>query len=388
MNTKWQTIGLALAALALLWLVGAARAQVSGRDGGTGAADPYPVGMWYAQYWNNRDFLGSPIYARMEPEVDHYWGTASPVPGVIFADYWAARWTRTLQSPGGTYRFIVRMDDGLRLYVDGELVIDAWYDSAEHSRTVDMTLAPGAHTLRVDYYDAQNVAVAVVDVEPIGSGGGAFFPNWKAEYYNNTELMGLPVLVRDEAQLNLDWDGASPAPGVVAADFFSARYTRLWQGAPGRYRLTLTSDDGSRLFVDGVLVLDNWGVQDTTSRMVEMTFDGTPTALRVDYFENAGGAKIVLEQEYLGGGGLVITPACPAPSGNTAVVVAGGAAVNLRVGPGPSSPTVGQLEACEEVTFLGFNPRFPGWVYVEDVYRQAGWVATEFLTFAPGVEIQ
>lgn len=386
---KRQAIGLALAAVALLWLLGAgaARAQVT-------SPEPYPVGVWYAQYWNNRDFLGSPIYARTEPVVDYYWGTASPVPGVIFNDYWAARWTRTVQSTGGTYRVIARMDDAMRIYVDGQVVIDGWYDSAEHTLTADITLTPGAHTVRVDYYDAQNVAVAVVDYEPIGSGGGAFFPNWKAEYYNNVDLGGLPVLVRDEAQLALDWVLGSPAPGIVAADGFSARFTKMWQGAPGVYRLTLTSDDGARLFIDGVLAIDSWAVQGVTGRSVEQYFSGAPVALRVDYFENTGGASVRLEQSYLGGGltgsgggGIVVGPACPTPVGNTAVVVSGGGAVSMRVGPGPLSPTVGQLEPCEAVTFLGFNQNFPGWVYVEDMYRQTGWVGTTNLSFAAGVEI-
>ncbi len=61
-------------------------------------------------------------------------------------------------------------------------------------------------------------------------------------------------------------------------------------------------------------------------------------------------------------------------------------AVSMRVGPGPLSPTVGQLEPCEAVTFLGFNQNFPGWVYVEDMYRQTGWVGTTNLSFAAGVE--
>ncbi|CUS06278.1 exported protein of unknown function [Candidatus Promineifilum breve] len=380
---KRHAFGLALAAVALLWLLaaGAARAQVT--------TEPYPVGVWYAQYWNNREFLGSPLIARTEPEIDYYWGTDSPVPGVIFNDYWAARWTRTVQSPGGTYRVIARMDDAMRIFVDGQPVIDSWYDSAEHTKTVDITLTPGAHLVRVDYYDAQGVAMAVVDYEPIGTGGGSFFPNWRAEYFNNVDLGGLPVLVRDEAQLALDWGVGSPAPGLVAADNFSARLTHTWQGAPGVYRLTLTSDDGARLFIDNVLAIDSWAVQGVTSRSVEQYFSGAPVALRVDYFEKGGGAMVRLEHLYLsggggtGGGGGTI---CPAPNGNTAVVIAGGP-VNLRVGPGLQSPTLGQLEPCEQVTFLGYNAGYPGWVYVEDVYRQAGWVATEFLTFAPGAEI-
>jgi hypothetical protein len=393
-KNKGRTIIVGLmGALALLWLLGAgaagAQEQVSGASVSAdpfGLGDPYPARTWYAQYWNNRDFLGLPLMARLEPEIDYYWGTGSPAAGVILNDQWAARWTQTFYTPGGLHRIIARVDDAVRVYVDGQLVIDGWYDSAEHTLTKDLTLTPGAHTARVDYYDAANVALAVVDIEHIGSGGGGFYPNWKAEYFNNTTLSGQPVLVRDERQLNLEWGLASPAPGVVNADGFSARYTRPWQGAPGYYRLTLTSDDGSRLFINGVLVVDNWAVQGVTSRSVDWYFDGAPAQLRVDFFENNGGAKIALTESFLSGGGSGVTPVCPSPSGNTMVINAGGQ-VNLRSGPGTNYPTVGQLEPCETVTFLGYNQNVPGWVYVEDVYRQQGWVATQFLSVAPGLQI-
>lgn len=353
--------------------------------------DPYPADGWYAQYWNNRDFLGSPIYTRSEQAVDYYWGTGSPVPGVILSDQWAARWTRTVYSPGGALRLLARMDDGMRVYLDGVLLLDGWQEGQERALTVDAPVNAGFHTLRVDYYDASGVALAVVEHENIASGGGNFYPDWRVEFFNNPFLSGAPVVVRDEQYINDDWFAGSPVP-AVQDDFFSARYTRMWQGAPGVYRFSLTSDDGSRLYVNDQLLIDNWNVQPLTTRTADFNYNGFPLRLRVEFFENTGGARIIFEQQLLsvgsggggsGGGGVF----CPPPSGNIATISAG-APVNLRSGPGLTSPVLGQIQVCEQVTLLGTNAAAPDWVYVEDFNRQVGWVARRFLQISPEAGIE
>lgn len=375
-----------LAAVLLLLLAGPALAQIPLPP------DPYPADGWYAQYWNNRDFLGSPIATRTEAAVDYYWGTGSPVPGVILNDQWAARWTRSVYSRGGILRLIARTDDGMRVYLDNALVLDTWQSGQERAVTVDAPVTAGFHTLRVDYYDASGVALAVLEHETIAGGGGSFYPDWRVEFFNNPFLSGAPVVVRDEQYINDDWFQGSPLP-TIQDDFFSARYTRIWQGAPGIYRFSLTSDDGSRLYVNDQLLIDNWAVQPLTTRTADYTYDGSPLRLRVEYFENTGGARIILDQQPLsvgsggggsGGGGSVV---CPPPSGNIATVSAGGP-VNLRGGPGQQFPVLGQLQVCEQVTLLGSNAAAPGWVYVEDFNRQTGWMARQFLSISAEAGIE
>ena len=77
------------------------------------------------------------------------WGSSAPAAGLP-ADGFAARWTRSVQFEAGRYRFHAIMDDGLRLYVDGELVIDSWRDGGRRELTAERTLAGGAHSLRVE----------------------------------------------------------------------------------------------------------------------------------------------------------------------------------------------------------------------------------------------
>jgi hypothetical protein len=69
---------------------------------------------------------------------------------------------------GGIYRFHVRMDDGVRLWVDDRLVIDAWSDGAARDVIGELTLGSGNHNLRVEYYERAGEAGIGLWWEKIG----------------------------------------------------------------------------------------------------------------------------------------------------------------------------------------------------------------------------
>ena len=79
---------------------------------------------WSASYWNNPTLSGTPALTRQEENLDHDWGTGSPQPGVINADQFSARWTRYIDVTPGNYRFTATSDDGIRLWIDGALLLD------------------------------------------------------------------------------------------------------------------------------------------------------------------------------------------------------------------------------------------------------------------------
>jgi hypothetical protein len=53
----------------------------------------------------------------------------------------------------GRYRFSAHADDGVRVRVDGVLIIDEWHDSADELYQAEIDLAYGTHTLVVEYYE-------------------------------------------------------------------------------------------------------------------------------------------------------------------------------------------------------------------------------------------
>jgi beta-glucosidase len=122
-----------------------------------------------------------------------------------------------------------------------------------------------------------------------GSGNGL-----RAEYFDNTTLSGTPVVTRTDPNVSYTWNG-SPAPGVPSTNF-SVRWTgTINPPVSGTYTFGLTSDDGSRLFVNGKQVIDNWRNQaaKTETAKVDLTA-GTPATIEVDYYQAAGDATVNL----------------------------------------------------------------------------------------------
>ena len=288
-----------LVGLLALWLMpGAPRAA---------AADA----QWRARYWNNRNLSGDPAWQRNEDNIDHDWGGGSPNTGVVSDDNFSARWTRTVDLAGGNYRFFATMDDGMRVWIDDQLVIDNWKDSQVHTVTVDRFLNGGSHSFRVEYYEAGGMAVAKFSWQQIGGGGGGVpgvFNGWRGEYFSNMNLTGGPAMTRDDANINFDWGTGSPGSGIPS-DRFSARWTRTLNFNPGTYRFDVFSDDGVRLWVNNLLVIDQWRDQSDGRFSANVALNGA-TTIRMEYYENTGRAAVSLSWSPPGGsgGGVVVGP--------------------------------------------------------------------------------
>jgi len=116
------------------------------------------TGEWDAQYFNNMSLSGTPALTRKETAVNFDFGAGSPAAG-IRSDNFSARWTRTANVDPGMYRFSLTIDDGARLWVNGHMLIDAWYDQAATTYTEDIHLS-GNVTIQLEYYENGGFAVA------------------------------------------------------------------------------------------------------------------------------------------------------------------------------------------------------------------------------------
>lgn len=86
----------------------------------------------------------------------------APAPGLP-NQYWSGRWTRTEWLQAGTYRIYATTDDGVRVFVDNQLIIDCWQVQAAASFYGDVTLGEGNHEIRVEYFQASGVALLYVN---------------------------------------------------------------------------------------------------------------------------------------------------------------------------------------------------------------------------------
>ena len=84
---------------------------------------------WKGEYYNNMELWGAPSLVRNDPAIDFNWGTGSPSDRIRPNDF-SVRWTRTVYMDADRYRFNARMDDGMRVFLDGNLIIDDWSDGS------------------------------------------------------------------------------------------------------------------------------------------------------------------------------------------------------------------------------------------------------------------
>jgi hypothetical protein len=264
---------------------------------------------WQVNYWNNSYLSGNPVFAGAVSDINFDWGTGSPDPAVQ-SDHFSARWQRYVDLGAGIYSLTATTDDGTRVYVDSQLVMDRWYDRAATTFTTDIYLNAGHHLVVVEYYENMGLAVAKFSLTPTTAG----IYNWRGEYYNNGSLNGSPTLVRDDADIAFNWGAGAPVPGM-GSDDFSVRWTRDLALSPGSYRFTTISDDGVRLWVGGHLLIDHWYDQAASQHSAVLYVSGT-VQVKMEYYENGGLAEAHLSwtREY----GSPLPP--PPPSGEVVVV--------------------------------------------------------------------
>lgn len=123
---------------------------------------------WRGEYWANKNLAGTPTLVRNDQKIDFNWGFTAPAPGLPDEQF-SARWTRTINFAAGTYRFYVRADDGVRVLVDGQRIIDMWrLNDGRRIFQADMTLQ-GNHTVVVEYYEETIAAEIHFWYERIGN---------------------------------------------------------------------------------------------------------------------------------------------------------------------------------------------------------------------------
>lgn len=267
-------------ALLLLFAMFAATANA---QSGNPVSDP----QWQVRYYNNITLTGSPVVTRSEADPAYNNVLTSFAPGVS-PDNFSARFEKYVDVPTGTYRFTVTADDGVRIYVDGTLLLDQWKEQGPTTYTKDISLAMGFHLVTVDYYDKSQFATLQLSFAPAPVTPQAtptlVTTGWTGEFWNNTTLSGTPSSTAFYNEVNFDWGNAAPAQRVPA-DNFSARFTRTLNLAPGTWRFTLTFDDGARLYVNNRQLINRWTEGALRSYYYDIYLAGGPTEVRVDYFE-------------------------------------------------------------------------------------------------------
>gem|GEM_PF-747118 len=113
-----------------------------------------PFGGLKGEYFTNMTLSGSPAYTRNDPEINFSWGTGEIFPGT--SDGCSAQWSGEVEVPSTeSYTFYVSADDGVHLWLDGNLIINAWWDQAitEYASAAIPLTAGKRYPIRLEWYE-------------------------------------------------------------------------------------------------------------------------------------------------------------------------------------------------------------------------------------------
>ena len=122
---------------------------------------------WSGNYFANDRWSGIPTMVRFDPNINFDWSTGSPAP-LLPVDRFTVRWTRVINLlAAGLYQIDVTVDDGVRVFIDNNVVMDQVRESAVVNHTTQVQLTQGNHEFRVEYVEYAGQAVMKFNLTPV-----------------------------------------------------------------------------------------------------------------------------------------------------------------------------------------------------------------------------
>lgn len=242
----------------------------------------------------------------------------------FWKDNFAVRWTGVvLIREAGDYSFSINSDDGSKLFIDGALVADADGNHEMQEERGTVTLTPGQHDIRVQYYekdgdagmvlkyqgaDTKNHMVVVPPealqaVRAVQAADAVVAVSGLTEeifYFTQGPRISMvtkmiPDIIQSVQTVNVpathdNWVGS------IANEDFAVRYSGfLLVEKEGEYEFSLTSDDGSMLYIDNSVLVDNDGLHDMSEKTGRRKLSTGRHALMLDYSQSKGASGLILK---------------------------------------------------------------------------------------------
>jgi hypothetical protein len=245
-----------------------------------------PSGSFAVKYFANQTLSGSPKLTRDELyPLSHDWASGGPGSGVP-NDHFSVRASGKFYFAEGNYTFNVASDDGVRLWLDGKLIEDHWTSHPATSWLNAQTLSTGYHTVAVEYYESTGLALLTLRWWKTRTcADGQFL----GEFFNNTYLGGAPTARICQSPLSFDWGNRVPIAGVTQTNF-SVRFAGDFRFDGRSYTFVARADDGIRVWVDRILLIDRWRDQGPTQYQATRNMTAGMHNVVVTYYQHLGGA--------------------------------------------------------------------------------------------------
>lgn len=131
-------------------------------------------GLW-GQYYNNMTLSGTPVLTRTDANIQFSWKQGSPDPAIL-VDAFSIRWSGKLTAANSeTYTIYSSSDDGVRVWIDGGLIIDSWVKQSGQERKGSVNLIAGKlHEVKVEYYENEGTRGLYCNGKALASQRGLF----------------------------------------------------------------------------------------------------------------------------------------------------------------------------------------------------------------------
>jgi uncharacterized protein YraI len=291
------------------------------------------VTQWRGEYFNNTNLSGSPALVRNDAHIDFKWGNGSPASG-INADNFSARWTRTIYFNPGRYRFTANTDDGVRVWVNDQLIINAWNDHKPEDIHAEIDLPAGNAVVKMEYY------------EHVGGARASL---------TRTQISNPPA--------------PAPQPITGATATVSSLRLNVRQGPGTEHAIVTTVNRGDLLTLAGY--------RNAAATWVRVVLaNGTQGWVFAGLIQSS----YPISNLIIGDGPAIVapTPTTPAPSGATARVTA--FHLNVRQGPAVSFSIITQINRDQIVSLAGVRNAAANWVKIILPNGTQGWVNASFVT--------
>jgi alkaline phosphatase D len=278
---------------------------------------PPPSAGLFGEYFNSVN-LTNLAGTRVDPTISFKsdWGPAPPGTAVSADDVYSARWTGFVETAAaGAWTFYTTSNDGVRLWVDDQLIINNWTTHAVVQNSGTLTLATGWHSIRLEYFQQAGLAEVTLSFQGPGQ-PKTIIPQSKLRtappdpppppeagllgtYFNAANLT-LPAGTRVDPTVNFkaDWGPSPPGTGVTADDLYSVRWTGAVEtSTAGVWTFYTTSNDGVRLWIGEQLIINNWTTHAVVQNSGAVTLAAGWHPIRLEYFQQAGVAEVTFSFE-------------------------------------------------------------------------------------------
>lgn len=219
------------------------------------------------------------VFARKDEMIDFRWDIGTSPHPEMGSEFWSVRWQGRMFIPRtGKYVFYFdNLDDAARLYIDGELVLDAWkiqVPTTHASRPIELTA--GFHNVVVEYHQGPGPGASIklsFSSDRMPKQLVIFPEGIKGDYYDDPEPQGWKlgepppgpffqhyIFSRVDPAINHDWN-TRPHP-EMSSQYWGVRWLgKLLVPEEGEYQFFVEDlDDAARLWIDGELVIDEWRI--------------------------------------------------------------------------------------------------------------------------------